>query len=248
MRSPRKRLCRGCQQTFFEPYKRWGRARRYCSQQCKDKATLALRPSRQVQHNCANCQKSFVGLKQVRYCSRRCGIMHRISQEGRTILPRECAQCRKSFTPRRQEAKYCSTACGHLAQRKPKHEKRASLKLKWARDLAKRRMLLAVQCEDIQPRAIFERDNWICGICKKRVGKKYRYPHPLSACLDHIMPISKGGTYTARNVQCAHNRCNSRKSNHLHAARTQAKAHQPSNRGRRSGKARQEKAAIASSR
>lgn len=33
----------------------------------------------------------------------------------------------------------------------------------------------------------------VCGICGKPVDKSLKFPHPLSACIDHILPIDKGG-------------------------------------------------------
>ena len=33
----------------------------------------------------------------------------------------------------------------------------------------------------------------ICGICGKPVDFSYKYPHPLSPCIDHIIPVAKGG-------------------------------------------------------
>ena len=58
---------------------------------------------------------------------------------------------------------------------------------------------------------IFERDGWRCGICGGPVDRRLRYPHPLSASLDHIVPLSEGGTHERANVQLAHFICNSRK-------------------------------------
>jgi len=55
---------------------------------------------------------------------------------------------------------------------------------------------------------IYERDGWICQLCKKKVNKKLRYPDPLSPSLDHIVPISNGGSHTRDNVQLAHYWCN----------------------------------------
>jgi 5-methylcytosine-specific restriction endonuclease McrA len=60
--------------------------------------------------------------------------------------------------------------------------------------------------------AIYQRDNWVCQICGKRVNPNNKYPHPLSPSLDHIIPLSIGGTHEPRNVQLAHFRCNSLKS------------------------------------
>lgn len=55
---------------------------------------------------------------------------------------------------------------------------------------------------------IYKRDKWKCGICGGKVNKHLKYPHPLSPSLDHIIPLSKGGTHTRENVQLAHLRCN----------------------------------------
>ena len=61
----------------------------------------------------------------------------------------------------------------------------------------------------------------ICGICGRPVEKengtfKYKYPHPLSPCIDHIIPINKGGHPSAlENLQLAHLSCTREKSDKL---------------------------------
>lgn len=70
----------------------------------------------------------------------------------------------------------------------------------------------------VQRQAVFERDKWICQICRRRVSKKIAWPHPMSAVIDHIVPLSagpeSGGVHALYNVQCAHQGCNSRKQHH----------------------------------
>lgn len=62
-----------------------------------------------------------------------------------------------------------------------------------------------------------------CGICGKPVDFTIKYPHPLSACIDHIVPIAKGGHPSDRdNLQLAHFTCNRQKSDKL--LRTVSKA------------------------
>lgn len=56
---------------------------------------------------------------------------------------------------------------------------------------------------------IFERDRWICQLCKKKVNKRLKYPDLLSATLDHIIPFAKGGSHSRANTQLAHMICNS---------------------------------------
>lgn len=53
----------------------------------------------------------------------------------------------------------------------------------------------------------------VCGICGKLVDKSLRFPHPLSATVDHIVPINKGGHPSdIDNLQLAHFSCNRAKS------------------------------------
>ena len=56
----------------------------------------------------------------------------------------------------------------------------------------------------------------VCGICGKPVDFSLKYPHPLSACIDHIVPITKGGHPSdIDNLQLAHWTCNRQKSDKL---------------------------------
>lgn len=64
---------------------------------------------------------------------------------------------------------------------------------------------------DVDPWAIFARDRWRCGICGGKVSRKLKHPDPGSASIDHIVPLSLGGTHEPRNVQCAHLGCNASK-------------------------------------
>lgn len=57
---------------------------------------------------------------------------------------------------------------------------------------------------------IYERDKWICGLCGKKVDKNLKYPNLLSKSLDHIIPLSKGGEHSRKNVQLSHLECNRR--------------------------------------
>ena len=56
----------------------------------------------------------------------------------------------------------------------------------------------------------------VCGICGKPVDPAYKYPHPLSRCIDHIVPVSKGGHPSdIENLQLAHWTCNRQKSDKI---------------------------------
>lgn len=56
----------------------------------------------------------------------------------------------------------------------------------------------------------------ICGICGKPVDMSLKYPDAMAACIDHIIPISKGGDPSdLANLQLAHWSCNRAKSDKL---------------------------------
>lgn len=59
----------------------------------------------------------------------------------------------------------------------------------------------------------------ICAICGKPVDKTLKPPDPMSATVDHIIPIAKGGHPSdLSNLQLAHRCCNIRKSDRLESA------------------------------
>jgi 5-methylcytosine-specific restriction endonuclease McrA len=72
---------------------------------------------------------------------------------------------------------------------------------------------VATTWDGVTDAEILDRDHWTCGICRKRIGRKFRSPHPRSASIDHIMPLSEGGDDTAANKRAAHLGCNIRRSN-----------------------------------
>lgn len=72
-------------------------------------------------------------------------------------------------------------------------------------------------------RGMFERNKrkiyaaqTVCGICGRPVDFNLKYPHPLSPCIDHIIPVAKGGHPSdLENLQLAHWTCNRQKSDKL---------------------------------
>lgn len=89
-----------------------------------------------------------------------------------------------------------------MAQKRNRPDKDGSHRLAFERNKKK---IYATQCT--------------CGICGKQVDFGLRYPHPLSACIDHIIPVARGGHPSDRdNMQLAHWACNRAKSDKLMGA------------------------------
>ena len=60
--------------------------------------------------------------------------------------------------------------------------------------------------EPVSIKKIYIRDKGMCGICKKKLSMA-------QVTIDHILPLSKGGTHEPKNVRVAHFSCNSRRGN-----------------------------------
>jgi hypothetical protein len=78
-----------------------------------------------------------------------------------------------------------------------------------------RKRLQGVESEPYTSTEIAERDGWRCQLCGKAVNKRLKYPNEMSASIDHIIPISKGGTDLKVNVQLTHLFCNISKGNRV---------------------------------
>lgn len=73
----------------------------------------------------------------------------------------------------------------------------------------------ATEYEKIDNEIVFKRDNYICQICIVKVDLALQWPDPMSKSLDHVIPLSKGGTHLYSNVRLAHLICNLKKHNKI---------------------------------
>jgi 5-methylcytosine-specific restriction endonuclease McrA len=55
---------------------------------------------------------------------------------------------------------------------------------------------------------IFKRDDWRCHICHRKVRRDVSRTHRDGATIDHLVPLSLGGTDEPNNVATAHYKCN----------------------------------------
>lgn len=141
-------------------------------------------------------------------------------RDGRVMEARRCELCGSEYRPFRssKSPRFCSRSCAGRtgARGRRKHltleAKAEAARLKSERhDQARRARKYEVAYEYINRRLVFERDGWRCGICGEPVDPDLRWPHMGSATVDHIVPLSLGGTHTYDNTQCAHAYCNIKK-------------------------------------
>jgi 5-methylcytosine-specific restriction endonuclease McrA len=62
---------------------------------------------------------------------------------------------------------------------------------------------------------VFDRDGWVCLLCHVSIDPGLKYPDPMSASIDHIVPLARGGVHSMANCQAAHLGCNVRKGSRL---------------------------------
>lgn len=111
------------------------------------------------------------------------------------------------------------TGRGARRRRCEKHAAQRKKDLMWARTAMIRAKEWGVQAELVIAREVFERDNWICHICRetipiqlRTVRKPGRRHEPLGPVVDHVIPLSKRGPHTMDNCRAAHWTCNAKKS------------------------------------
>jgi 5-methylcytosine-specific restriction endonuclease McrA len=58
---------------------------------------------------------------------------------------------------------------------------------------------------------ICERDGWKCWLCEGPIERNLVAPHSFAGTVDHVVPLSRGGTEADDNLRAAHYGCNSRR-------------------------------------
>jgi 5-methylcytosine-specific restriction endonuclease McrA len=105
---------------------------------------------------------------------------------------------------------------GHLRQVQTHGHWRKRYPERAARTDAERRMRVrAATVEDFAPREVYERDGWMCQLCRLPIDPRIAWPDSMSPSVDHRVPLAKGGEHSMANAQAAHLGCNSRKCDRL---------------------------------
>jgi hypothetical protein len=202
----RERNCAHCRSQFSYEIKQ-GPGPLYCGGSCRNAAERHQRETSTIS-KCEICASLFVpkfGNKLTRTCGDKCyrERQRRVRQAVDAARPQRppitCKQCGKVFLSSRPSHKaiYCSYKCQGLAQRK-EESARARLRM--------------VTVESVNPITVFNRDKWICQLCKRKTPRRLRGSYNARAPeLDHIIPLAAGGEHSYRNTQCACRECNGRK-------------------------------------
>lgn len=161
-----------------------------------------------IELTCRNCGKKFHArntLKQ-KYCSEKCMRAFNRDNCGKQCCVNDCSRPVRARGMCSMHWRRWARATGREKNPVWDDRRRSNYEIRRARKKSNGRV------EDFQNVDVYERDNWICGVCGLKVDPCLRWPDPMSASLDHIIPLSRGGSHTLDNVQLAHLVCNERKS------------------------------------
>lgn len=205
--------CRKCEEEFPATEEFFYRAGNYLNYICKPcmiahasryRAKRDGRPGLRT-IECRICDATFTSPKRTTmFCSRSCKYeaKHRVEKLERLAakpVARSCVNCGLDFPNTvRVDAKFCSANCNSSAHAV-------------VRKMAKRAN--SAKPRGITKASIGNRDGWLCGLCGGTVDKTRKHPDPLCPSIDHIVPLSLGGTNEAANLQISHLVCNLRKRN-----------------------------------
>ena len=180
----------------------------FCSKECSKNAKMVTKV-------CEFCNNEFIGNKISKFCSSECEKKHRIEKNKEEFVPitKICKCCGGEFKTKYGQPKNVSY-CGYVCKKTMQNRKKDQARYKRMRKNGDFHTNITL---DI----LIERDNNICGICGEvcdkndftMTDKGYFITGDKYPSIDHIHPISKGGTHTWDNVQLAHFRCNTLKHN-----------------------------------
>ena len=128
------------------------------------------------------------------FCCRQCYYSYRV-----TVA---CLDCGTEVFSNRDEGKFC-TRCQRRRSKKNNPGK-----------IRKRCKKFGVAFNPkVKSAEVFERDGYKCQECRRTTSVKVSCTDSGRATVDHIVPLSLGGSHEWHNVQCLCRRCNVRKSN-----------------------------------
>lgn len=167
-------------------------ARKFCGYDCKHAWHKTHRPWKPTDEYLAK-QRRTAKRRKARKAQRRALNLG----PARLWIAGRCDDCEVTFVAPRATswiAHYHSATCAKRASRSRRRARKQEAFV-----------------EEVRRPTLFERDNWTCQLCGDPVDPDLRYPDPMVASVDHIVPLSQGGEHSYRNTQLAHALCNSLK-------------------------------------
>ena len=181
---------------------------RFCRRLSANKPCSAMRCRALLRAQTADCLICAQPLtdRQIMSKQESCSVAHgRVLWEKRTPqMDFQCARCAAAFRSRSANARFCSRRCyglWHGRYDPSERIRRSYTKTAWWKKLHAQ---------------VLERDQWLCYLCGNAIDPAVASADPWAATVDHVVPVSAGGSHTAGNLRAAHRRCNVEKGDRLY--------------------------------
>ena len=192
-----RKFCRACDKEFYVWPNEARRGRKYCSRSCMNK---------QDYRECVLCGITFtVARKNPRQiCGKKCPSL-RVSYS--------CIVCTVTVSRPRcfGLGKFCSDRCHRMWLKNENITCDPMRGMHKSVNYGNKRKHKIRKGDLIIKEEVFDFFNLTCIVCNEGIDKTLEYPDKMSATLEHIVPLSKGGTHTWDNVAPSHLLCNGRK-------------------------------------
>lgn len=220
-------ICKFCYSKFKPRNRNKKDSNKYCSRICAFLDWHNWNPTfKNIKHypnkcckiyfkKCYICKNKFICRnKKTKVCSNECKRKYLLIKQSEYKFYKRnkdkiyrCKICNKKFNVKwkyktGKSFQFCSKKCQNI-----------NIKIHKKLNENKRKILKRnVEYNTINNIEIFKRDKYKCYICKLKLNKNNKVPHPLAPTIDHIIPLSKGGSHTAKNIKTCCFRCNCIKS------------------------------------
>lgn len=201
---------------------------KFCSKECKDRKDAQ---QAKVKHLKALKNRGLIVVGELNICAlKTCGVEFIVPVSGQKYCS---SVCRERFHGRDKistgevqasrvyfgQCKYCQV--WKLTRAKNKINGLSCLNCQKRRekenDARKNHRRRAAGELFMTVQSLAERDGSKCNICLKPVNMSKSGLDPLGPTIDHLLPVSKGGTNDSTNLALAHRRCNTARGNRGHA-------------------------------
>ena len=127
-----------------------------------------------------------------------------------------CKYCHRLINPEVSlQIRFCGFTCRSAWQKleyqKSKEEKRVDTEKQWANAALRRAERLGVDTVSVSRMEVADRDGWKCYLCDKAIPKGAEETDPECLHIEHLIPLSMGGSHELENCAASHARCNLKK-------------------------------------
>lgn len=197
---------------------RRGRRKLYCSRRCGTKANRTLKPKRKA--NCDNCGNEFTTAKDDQhFCQASC----RLEVQKAITLEKTKAFYRELYPDgiKRKPCGWCGEILEVPAKRtlaSRRYHERCSIEAQRARYRIKTvKRQSKTKPSRLAADQVLREYGDKCHICQETIDLDLARTSRMGLTVDHVIPLSKGGTDELHNLRPAHWICNNRKSDKLYA-------------------------------